>query len=64
MANKLALFGGKPVRESIVPIAKPLLNGAEYEAVKKVLSSGWLVQGEEVAKFEEEFAQYLIWKAM
>jgi perosamine synthetase len=39
-----------------VPIAQPVLGTAEREAVERVLSSGMLTQGAEVAAFETEFA--------
>ena len=39
-----------------VPIARPVLGTAEREAVERVLSSGMLTQGTEVAAFETEFA--------
>ena len=42
-----------------IPIAKPLIGGEEIEAVVRVLKSGRLVQGPEVAAFEEEFARYI-----
>lgn len=39
-----------------IPIAKPLIRGAEQEEVRKVLASGRLAQGPMVAKFERKFA--------
>jgi perosamine synthetase len=41
---------------SIVPIAAPHIGDAEVEAAVRVLRSGHLAQGSEVAAFEEEFA--------
>lgn len=41
-----------------LPIAKPNLGEAEFEAVREVLESGWLVQGPKVAEFECRFAEY------
>lgn len=43
----------------MIPIAKIVLSKEEEEAVLKVLRSGTLAQGEEVEKFEKEFASYL-----
>ena len=40
-----------------VPIAQPVLGTAEREAVDRVLASGQLTQGAEVAAFETEFAE-------
>ncbi len=39
-------------RKKIVPIAKPFFDQREIKAVEKVLSSGWIVQGPQVKKFE------------
>ena len=36
-----------------IPIMKPYLGSEEVEAVKEVLESGWLVQGNKVVEFEE-----------
>jgi len=41
---------------TIVPIARPHIGDAEVEAAVRVLRSGHLAQGSEVATFEEEFA--------
>ncbi len=40
----------------MIPLARPLLDAAEEEAVAEVLRSGWLVQGPRVAAFEEALA--------
>src|SRR4029450_8849813 len=42
-----------------IPIAKPILNEREVEAVRRVILSGWLTQGPEVAAFERGFAGYV-----
>lgn len=39
-----------------IPVAKPLLDEFEVEAVRRVVLSGWVTQGPEVAAFESEFA--------
>lgn len=43
----------------MIPIAKPFLDEAEAEAVRRVILSGWITQGPEVARFEEEFAAHV-----
>lgn len=40
----------------MIPIAKPVLEEAEAEAARRVVLSGWVTQGPEVAAFEREFA--------
>jgi len=42
-----------------IPIAKPVLGREKVEAVRKVLESGVLVQGERIRLFEKEFAEYI-----
>jgi dTDP-4-amino-4,6-dideoxygalactose transaminase len=39
-----------------IPFARPLIGDAEVEATRRVLLSGWVTQGPEVAAFEREFA--------
>jgi dTDP-4-amino-4,6-dideoxygalactose transaminase len=43
----------------MLPIAKPLLDEREAEAARRVILSGWVTQGPEVAAFEREFAQFV-----
>ncbi|MBP8934013.1 MAG: DegT/DnrJ/EryC1/StrS family aminotransferase [Candidatus Atribacteria bacterium] len=42
-----------------IPISKPNIDVEEKNAVQKVLNSGFLAQGKKVAKFEEEFGNYI-----
>ncbi len=40
----------------MIPITKPLIDEREAEAASRVILSGWITQGPEVAAFEREFA--------
>ena len=44
----------------MIPAARPLIGDDERAAVDRVLSSGMVAQGPEVAAFEEEFAEHLV----
>lgn len=42
-----------------IPIMRPSLGDAEAEAARRVILSGWVTQGPEVAAFEKEFAAFV-----
>lgn len=42
-----------------IPVAAPNLGEEEAEAARRVILSGWVTQGPEVAAFEKEFAAYV-----
>ncbi|HEX5473146.1 MAG TPA: DegT/DnrJ/EryC1/StrS family aminotransferase [Vicinamibacterales bacterium] len=42
-----------------IPVARPQLGEREVDAVRRVILSGWVTQGPEVAAFEREFAAYV-----
>lgn len=44
---------------TMIPVAKPMLDEREVEAVRRVILSGWVTQGPEVATFEGEFAAFV-----
>ena len=48
----------EPVAPPVIPAAKPLISSDERAAVDRVLQSGMLAQGPEVAAFEMEFAEH------
>ncbi|MHC2528891.1 dTDP-4-amino-4,6-dideoxygalactose transaminase [Rhizobium leguminosarum] len=45
--------------QSTIPVAKPVLGEEEAEAARRVILSGWVTQGPEVAAFEREFAAFV-----
>jgi dTDP-4-amino-4,6-dideoxygalactose transaminase len=42
-----------------IPVARPVLDEREVEAVRRVILSGWVTQGPEVAAFESDFADFV-----
>ena len=57
--NVLALHGGKPVRETLLPYGRQSINEDDMQAVVEVLRSDWLTTGPKVAEFEEAFAAWV-----
>ncbi|MDP3396780.1 MAG: UDP-4-amino-4,6-dideoxy-N-acetyl-beta-L-altrosamine transaminase [Methanoregula sp.] len=56
MKNTLALYGGTPVRQSILPYGKQWIGEEDIEAVARVLRSDWLTTGPMIQEFETAFA--------
>jgi perosamine synthetase len=55
----LAIEGGKPVREKLLPYGRQSLDDADVRAVVEVLKSDWLTTGPKVDEFEERFAAWV-----
>ncbi len=57
--TRLAIDGGKPVRQDFLIFGSPDIREAEIAEVEATLRSGWLGTGPRVAAFEEAFREYI-----
>ena len=55
----LAIHGGTPVREKLLPYGRQSLDDGDIQAVVKVLKSDWLTTGPKIGEFEERFAAWI-----
>jgi perosamine synthetase len=55
----LAIHGGTPVRETLLPYGRQSIDDADIEAVVEVLKSDWLTTGPKIGEFEERFAEWV-----
>jgi len=53
----LAINGGKPVRDKLLPYGHQCIDKDDIKAVIDVLCSDWLTTGPKVVEFEERFAE-------
>jgi perosamine synthetase len=59
VSSKLAIDGGTPVRETMLPYGRQWVDEADIQAVVEVLRSDWLTTGPKVREFEERVAEYV-----
>jgi len=59
MKTKLAIDGGLPVRERMLPYGRQSIDEDDIAAVVKVLGSDWLTTGPKVAEFEVAFSEFV-----
>src|SRR3984893_3491292 len=55
----LAVNGGEPVRETLLPYGRQSLDDEDIQAVVEVLKSDWLTTGPKVREFETRFASWV-----
>jgi perosamine synthetase len=55
----LAIHGGTPVREALLPYGRQSLDDEDIQAAVEVLRSDWLTTGPKVGEFEEGFAAWV-----
>ncbi len=59
MSSKLAINGGTPVRETMLPYGHQWVDEVDVQAVEEVLRSDWLTTGPKVAEFEQAFVDFV-----
>jgi perosamine synthetase len=58
MNSRLAIDGGTPVRQSLLPYGHQTVDEQDCRAVCEVLLSAWLTTGPKVRQFEQSFARF------
>lgn len=59
MEDKLAVFGGKPVRDIVLSYGRQLIDENDVQAVVEVLKSSYLTCGPKIDEFESAVADYV-----
>lgn len=59
ISERLAIDGGTPVRQKLLPYARHSVDDDDVAAVSAALRSGWLTTGPKVGEFEEAFASFV-----
>jgi perosamine synthetase len=57
--TKLAIHGGRPVRDGLLPYGRQTLTEADIASVSDVLRSAWITTGPKVEEFEEAIAHFV-----
>jgi perosamine synthetase len=58
MSSRLAIDGGPPVRQTLLPYGHQTVDEQDCRAVSDALLSGWLTTGPKVRQFEQSFARF------
>jgi perosamine synthetase len=58
LTSKLAIEGGLPVRATLLPYARQMVDDDDRKAVEHVLKGDWLTTGPAVATFESALCRY------
>ncbi len=58
-SQELAIHGGVPVRDKLLPYGRQSVSEEDIQAVVDVLRSDWLTTGPKVSEFEEAFAEHV-----
>lgn len=58
MSSRLAIDGGRPVRQILLPYGHQTVDEQDCRAVSDALLSGWLTTGPRVRQFEQSFARF------
>jgi perosamine synthetase len=58
-SEALAIHGGSPVRETLLPYGRQSIDESDIQAVAETLRSDWLTTGPKVADFEEAMAAWV-----
>jgi len=59
MGVRLAIDGGTPVRQTMLPYGRQWVDDADVQAVVEVLRSDWLTTGPKVGEFERAVADFV-----
>src|SRR5436309_15956064 len=54
--ERLAIFGGTPVRAALLPYARHTIDAGDIAAVTEALAADWITQGPAIVRFEKALA--------